>query len=254
MPYVHTAETDLFYTEKVGPEDGPVLVLIHGAGGSRLHWPPQLRRMTGATVYALDLPGHGRSHGEGSRTIEAYGVAVLSFLDGVGVESAVVVGHSMGGAIALELGVSEQERLAGLVLIGTGARLRVAPAILEGVSSDFSQVVDVVTEYAWSGAADQSLKETGRTALRETGPDIVLGDFVACDRFDVMDRLSEIETPTLVVVGSDDRLTPVKYSRFLSERVASASLVIVQEAGHMVMLERPDEVGEAIRRFVMTNR
>lgn len=254
MPYVHTPETNLFYTEKVGPDDGPVLVLIHGAGGSRLHWPSQLRRTSGATVYTLDLPGHGRSHGEGCRTIGAYGAAVLAFLDDVGLESAVLVGHSMGGAIALELAVSQQERLAALVLIGTGARLRVDSAILGGIESDFLQVIDVVTEYAWSGAADQSLKEIGRTALRETGQDVVLGDFMACDRFDVMDRLSEIETPTLVVVGSDDRLTPVKYSRFLSERVASASLAIIQEAGHMVMLERPDEVGEAIRRFVMTNR
>jgi pimeloyl-ACP methyl ester carboxylesterase len=239
MPYVHTAKTNVFYTEKVGPDDGPVLVLIHGAGGSRLHWPPQLRRMPGATVYSLDLPGHGRSHGEGCRTIEAYGAAVLAFLDGVGVECAVLVGHSMGGAISLQVAVSEAAR--------------VAAAILEGAESDFLQVVDVVTEYAWSGPADQSLKEIGRRALRETGPDVVLGDFTACDRFDVMDRVSEIETPTLVVVGSDDRLTPVKYSRFLGEHLASASLVIMQEAGHMVMLERPDEVGEAIRRFVMTN-
>jgi pimeloyl-ACP methyl ester carboxylesterase len=250
MPHVEITEGRVFYTRAPGPDGGPELVLVHGAGGSRLHWPAELRRMDGATVYSLDLPGHGRSEGPGRETIESYVSAVVDFLDQVGVASPVVVGHSMGGAVAQELALAEPERVSALVLVGTGARLRVDPAILKGIRHDFGRVVDLITEYAWSPDADPALKDTSREALRDAGPDVLLGDFLACDRFDVMERVGEIRLPTLLLVGSEDLLTPVKYSRFLAERIAKADLEVVERAGHMVMLEQPDAVGDAVRRFV----
>lgn len=250
MPYAETARGRMFYAQKRGPQEAPVVVLIHGAGGSRLHWPPQLRRMAGATVYTVDLPGHGRSEGPGCETIEGYGEAVTAFLDEVGVGSTVLVGHSMGGAVAQMLGLQERDRVSALVLVGTGARLRVAPAILEGIEQDFEQVVDLITEYAWSSGTDPALSRLGRKALRETGPDVLRGDFLACDRFDVMDRLGEIEAPTLVVGASADQLTPLKYSRFLCEQIPDAQLVAIEGAGHMVMLEESERVVDAIRPFV----
>jgi pimeloyl-ACP methyl ester carboxylesterase len=251
MPYVETTSGDIFCTEKRESNSGPALVLIHGAGGSRLHWPPQLRRLAGATVYTLDLPGHGRSAGAGCDTIEGYVAVILSFLDGVALDSAVIVGHSMGGAVAQKLALAQRERVASLVLVGTGARLRVDPAILEGIRQDFERTVDLITQYAWSPGADPSLTELGREALLATGPDVLLGDFLACDRFDVMDRVGEIDVSALIIGGSADRLTPLKYSRFLDERMPRARLVTVEGAGHMVMLERPEEVVGAIKEFVM---
>ena len=117
----------------------PPLLLIHGAGGSRLHWPPGIRRLTGWRVLAIDLPGHGDSPGPGERSIEAYTGCVLEWLDEYGVERVIPAGHSMGGAIALTLALQAPDRLAGMVLVGSGARLRVAPSILEisGQSSTF---------------------------------------------------------------------------------------------------------------------
>jgi len=252
MPYATTASGEIFYTKARGPEDGPMLVLVHGAGGSRLHWPRQLRRMAGAAVYTLDLPGHGRSGGSGCETIEGYGAAVASFLNEVVASPAVIVGHSMGGAVAQQLALSEQRWVSSLVLVATGARLRVAPAILEGIQQDFESVVDLITRYAWTSGADTSLTEVGRRALRDTGADVLLRDFLACDRFDVMDRLAEIEVSTLVIGGTADRLTPIKFSRFLHEQISDARLVTVEAAGHMVMLERPERVAGAVRDFVMT--
>ncbi len=252
MPYAETASGELFYTRAEGPEGGPEMVLVHGAGGSRLHWPPQLRRMPGATVYTLDLPGHGRSEGQGSEMIEGYATAVTAFLDQVAAGPAVIVGHSMGGAVAQTIALSEPGNVSSVVLVGTGARLKVAAAILEGIQQDFAEAIGLITRYAWSSGADPSLTEIGRDALRDTGSDVLLGDFLACDRFDVMDRLGQIEMPALVIGGSDDRLTPLKYSRFLSEQIPDARLVTVEGAGHMVMLERPDVVADAISEFVVT--
>jgi pimeloyl-ACP methyl ester carboxylesterase len=209
--------------------------------------------MDGATVYSLDLPGHARSPGDGCRTVDCYAEAVVAFLDALGVDQMIIVGHSMGGAIGQTLALQAMERVPALVLVGTGARLRVASAILEGIKDDFEEAIDLITRYAWSSDTDPSLMELGRDALLQTGPDVLLGDFVACDRFDIMDRLADIKVPALVIVGSLDRLTPLKYARYLAEHIPDARLVTVGGAGHMVMLEQPEQVAEPIREFVMAS-
>ena len=98
----------------------PPSYLIHGAGGHHLYWPPQIRRLTGYRVYALDLPGHGRSGGSGQQTIDSYTTAVKDWLIEVNLHSAVFVGHSMGSAIALSLALNYPDHVLGLVLIGGG--------------------------------------------------------------------------------------------------------------------------------------
>jgi pimeloyl-ACP methyl ester carboxylesterase len=147
---------------------------------------------------------------------------------------------------------SKQARVAGLLLVATGARLRVAPAILEGIGSDFEGTVQLITRFAWSPDTAPPLTELGRQALREAGPDVLWADFMACDRFDVMERLGEIEVPTLVIAGSADQLTPVKYARFLNEHIPGVCLVTIEDAGHMVMLEQPAEVAKAVGEFLLS--
>ena len=239
----------MYYTVSKGPQGAPVLVLVHGAGGSRLLWPPQLRRLPGATVYTLDLPGHGRSGGPACDTVTGYAGAIVAFLDELGITRAVIAGHSMGGAIALTLALDFAERVAGLVLVATGARLRVAPAVLDGLHADFAGAVEFLNRLTWSEISPVLL-ERGRQALLEAGTAVLMNDLTACDRFDVMERLGEIAAPTLVVAGSADLLTPLKYTRFLAERIPGARCEILEGAGHMVMLERPVEVARAVREFL----
>ena len=128
--------------------------------------------------------------------------------------------------------------------------MRVAPAILEGIRSDFEGAVDLITRFAWSPEIAPTLAKLGQQTLLETGPQVLLDDFTACDRFDVMGRLGELEAATLVITGSADRLTPVKYARFLAERIPGARCVTIEGAGHMVMLEQPAETAEAVREFL----
>jgi pimeloyl-ACP methyl ester carboxylesterase len=261
MPDVETTRGTLFYTVSQGPADtssaltthemgAASLVLVHGAGGSRLHWPAELRRLSEATVYTLDLPGHGRSEGPGCDTIDGYAQVVTAFMDAVGISQAIIVGHSMGSAIAQTLALKVANRVAGLVLVGAGARLRVAPAILKKIRDDFQASVELITRFAWSPETPPALTELGRQALMETSPDVLAGDFIACNRFDVMKRLGEIKAPTLVIAGSADQLTPVKYARFLVEHIPDARLAMIERAGHMMMLERPTEVANAVREFL----
>jgi len=161
------------------------------------------------------------------------------------------VGAAMGGAIALDFALRYPYRLAGLILVGSGARLRVAPAILTGILSDFEATVDLVCDYAFGPNATERLKHLGRQRLLKTPPEVLHGDYTACDVFDVMERLEEVRCPTLVIGGTADRLTPPKYSIYLRDHIPGAELVLVDAAGHMVMLEKPDVVAKAVSKFIL---
>jgi pimeloyl-ACP methyl ester carboxylesterase len=251
MPYVTVAGERTFYALHQGDVRGKRnLVLVHGAGGSHLDWPAPLRRLGGANVYALDLPGHGRSEGVGRSSIAAYRDFLLAFLVALGLDKAVVVGHSMGGAIALDFALHYPDRLAGLILVGSGARLRVLPAILTGILSDFEATVGLVCDYAFGPGASEQLKRLGRQRLLKTPPEVLHGDYAACDAFDVMERLGEIRCPTLVIGGTADRLTPPKYSVYFRDHIPGAELILLDAAGHMVMLEKPEVVARAISKFI----
>jgi pimeloyl-ACP methyl ester carboxylesterase len=256
MPYVrldNLGSERIFYAlhrRRETPDEAPALVCVHGAGGSHLNWPAEMRRLPGATVYALDLPGHGQSSGAGRRTIGEYVAVLVSFLEALHLADAVIVGHSMGGAVALEMALSHPERVRGLVLVGSGARLRVAPAILQGLLDDFEGMVKHISDWVYGPSVPDELKRLSQELLAETSPTVMHGDFLACDAFDVVARLGEIRAPTLVITGAADRMTPVKYARFLAQNIRGAQLVLLEDAGHMVMLERPQEVAEAVARFV----
>jgi pimeloyl-ACP methyl ester carboxylesterase len=252
MPYVTISGQKTFYTLFQGDVQGKRnLVLVHGAGGSHLDWPAPLRRLREANVYDLDLPGHGRSEGMGRSSIAAYRDFIFAFLDALGLGRAVVVGHSMGGAIALDFALHYPDRLDGLILVGTGARLRVLPAILTGILSDFEATVDLILDYAFGPSATEQLKRLGRQRLLKTPPEVLHGDYTACDAFDVMEHLGEVRCPTLVIGGTADRLTPPKYSAYLRDHIPGAELVLVDAAGHMVMLEKPEVVVRAVSKFIL---
>lgn len=252
MPYAELkTRARLFYARTRCERPGaPTLVLIHGAGGSHLHWPAELRRLPDATTYALDLPGHGRSDYPGCDTIAGYVVALIDFLDATNTDRAVLAGHSMGGAISQAAALAHPERVAGLVLVGTGARLRVASAILDSILSDFEGAIDLVTRWAWAPGAPEELTNVGRRTMAETPPPVLHGDFHACDDFDVMQRLDQISAPALVITGTLDRLTPHKYGLYLAQHIPDARLATVEGGGHMMALEQPAVVAGAVAGFI----
>lgn len=242
-----------YYAHKGDPGGRcPPLVLVHGAGGTLMHWPGELRRLAGYDVYALDLPGHGGSGGQGRSDVSAYAKAVRGFAQGLRLRPFVLGGHSMGGAIALDLALRPSNRLAGLVLVGTGARLRVAPEILGGILDDFDATARLLAEWSHAGQVPPKLLDLYVRRLRAVPPAVIHDDFLACNRFDRLADVSRIAVPTLVICGDADRMTPIKYSRYLAEQIPGAQLVIVPGGGHMALLEpgSTQAVVEAIRQFL----
>lgn len=242
----------LYYAEQKSDTGRFPVVLIHGAGGSHLHWPPELRRLPGQAVYALDLPGHGKSEGLGQQSVEGYAQAVLEWLESMQIDIAVLTGHSMGGAICQHLGVHHPEKCGGLVLIGTGARLRVLPSILENSAGalTYPRAVEEIIQRSYSDSADPRLLELGREALLDVRPTVLHGDYLACNDFDLMGEIETLQPPTLVITGTEDQLTPPRYAQYLANKIPNARLVLVPQAGHMVMLEQPRQTASSMLAFL----
>lgn len=249
MPRIAINELKLFYAAR-GLDRRPLLLLIHGAGGSHLDWPPQLRQFDPLGSCAVDLPGHGRSSAPARGEIGAYADDLLALIKKLALTDVVLVGHSMGGAIALDIALRQVKQIVGLILISSGARLRVNKELMQLVGVDHSAAIDRIAAAAWGSNAPPDLVQQTSQLMLNCDPEAVRLDFTACDEFDVVSRLGSITLPTLVMVGTEDRMTPLKYNRQLAERVANAEFISIDGAGHMLAMERPNAVGDAIREFV----
>jgi pimeloyl-ACP methyl ester carboxylesterase len=230
----------------------PAAILIHGAGGNHLYWPPEIRRLAGQRIYALDLPGHGKSTGIGRQSIADYARCVLDFMDAIKLRKAVFIGHSMGGGIALELALTVSRRTLGLGLIASAAQLRVSPTLLENSSNPatFALAIQAINDFAFGSRVDARLKEQSIQRMAEVRSSVLHGDFLACDAFNVVPRIGRIKTPALIVCGTEDRMTPMHFSQLMRDKMKNSLLHTVDGAGHMVMLENPPSVAGALKLFL----
>jgi pimeloyl-ACP methyl ester carboxylesterase len=208
--------------------------------------------MSGQRVFAPDLPGHGKSDGLGSQDILEYTRAIVEFMKALRLGPAVIVGCSMGSAIALSLALRYRRRALGLGLIGSSAKMRVAESTLELASNPlmFLQAVETVIENSYSPNVNPRIKELAVQQMAETRQAVLYSDFLACDGFDVMEKVNKIQVPTLIITGSADRMTPPNRAQYLHDQILGSQLELVEGAGHMVVVERPDEVTDLLAEFL----
>jgi pimeloyl-ACP methyl ester carboxylesterase len=155
----------------------------------------------------------------------------------------VVVGHSLGGAIALSLALREIVPLGGLVLVSTAARFRIDPVFLQ-------RFLDGEHGLAFSPEASPQLVEISRRRWEENARSSVLTAFAAAAAFDARSRLAEVRAPTMVICGTEDRFTPPELSEELARGIAGAKLALIPRAGHLPMLERPQEFAALLQAFL----
>ncbi len=223
------------------------LTFIHASGGTKESWYHQTAYFKDSE--AIDLPGH--SEAKPCTSINDYVQWLRGYIYGRGYRDVVLAGHSLGGGIAQLYALQHPEELKALILIGTGARLRVLPTTLEAME----RALDDKESWERSIRAGYAfLEPEEREALRKKravmGPRIVLNDQLCCDRFDIMDRVHEIKLPTLLICGTEDTQTPVKYTEYLANKIDGAKMVIIEGATHSVPMEKPDEVNSAIEEFL----
>ncbi|MFT7585991.1 MAG: pimeloyl-ACP methyl ester carboxylesterase [Cellvibrionaceae bacterium] len=250
MPSITCNDFEISWVTNRNTKSDLTLILVAGAGGRHLDWPKELRHNRLVNTIAVDLPGHFKLSGDPCITIEQMADVICCLVEDQKLKKVVVAGHSMGGLVAQEIGLRQFDWLDSLILMGTAAVMPVHPAILGNIHTDLDKAADFVTKYAWSGKGYGLVTGAVRKAIMENRPETLYADFVACNVFDVRDRLSEILVPTLVIGGQRDKFTPLKQSEFMTEHIPNAELHILSAAGHYMAQEQPLPLTRVITSFL----
>ena len=225
------------------------LIFIHGSGGSKESWQHQTEYFPNSE--AIDLPGH--PDGEPFSTIDGYTQWLNGYITQQGYKDVVLAGHSLGGGIVLSYALQYPGTLKGMILVGSGLRLRVHPMFLHTLEKAIDDP-DLFTKFTKPTyeLIDPELSKILRHRAVENGPAVMLNDMKACDKFDVMGREKEFKLPTLAVCGSDDEMTPPKYSHFVADKIPGAKAVIIPGGTHFVFAEKPEAFNKTVEDFLKT--
>jgi 3-oxoadipate enol-lactonase len=242
----------LRYREAGADRPGTPLLFIHGAGASSAVWLGTLHRLARSRrCIALDLPGHGRSEGR----VET----IAEMRDAVGLTAAtlclgpsVLVGHSMGGLIALDAALTWPDMVAGLVLVGSAARIGVGEPFLRVVRDEWARWPQLLAQGAYSPETPAELRRRGAGIACAASHEQTLADYVALAKVDYRERPGEIRAPTLIVHGAHDVMALPKWAAAAAAAIPGARLVELPRCGHMPMHEQPEALAEALRGFGLT--
>lgn len=232
---------------------GQRVLYVHGTGCNTKVWTSHMTSLAEAHIpVAIDLPGHGQSGGGGFRGMADYTHYVMGLADALDWDQFVLAGHSMGGGVALTAALYDPERLKALMLIDTGARLRVAPAIIQAArraaQSGQRNAPDRTVGYAAS--TPQSVAQAVYDMTADTRLEVTYKDWICDDMFDALARVKDIDLPTLAVCGDEDNLTPLRNHKFFRDQMPNCELQIIPQAGHWPFLEQPETFTGVVEDFL----
>ncbi len=236
--------------EESGTSNDETIIFVHGAGGSSATWIMQLRGLsTKMHVVSIDLNGHGATALRRERDVfDSYLHDIESVVSLF--SKPILAGHSMGGALTQTFALQHPELLRGIVLVGTGSKLRVSPAIFEMLENDFERYVKAVAQFMFDKSTSQEVVSASQAEVRKCPVEVITRDFAVCDAFNLMDRVNEIEIPALIIVGESDQMTPMKYSQYMHQQVQTSKMVVLPQAGHAVMLEQAGKFNETVLNWI----
>jgi pimeloyl-ACP methyl ester carboxylesterase len=248
MPSTTISGNSLFY-EDLG--SGRIIVFIHGACENSMFWNHQKIMADRYRLFLVDLPNHGKSKAQ-EQPVEIihYANIVNEFIANNCPDKVVLVGHSMGGAIALSAAITQPQRLRGIVLVSSGAKLGVLPSIREGLRTRFDETVKtIVGPRQFASTTNLEIIRFVTNEMSKCKGDVASADYEACNNFDVRQKLRTISVPALIMVGEEDRMTPVPWSTYLKENIPKSKIVVLKQASHLPMLERPAEFNRHLADF-----
>ena len=239
----------------------PSVVFIHGAANDHSVWTYQARYFAhhGWNAMAVDLPGHGQSFGEAKASVGAYADWIVNLLDNGGVRRAALVGHSMGSLIAMECTVRHGTRVSQLALLGASVPMPVSEVLMDAARHRPTEAFDMLNVWGHSPQLKWGRNPTPGTSsmvaykrlLEKSRPGVLATDLAACAAYVPEDAaIAAIKTPTLIVAGERDMMTPLKSAQALATRIAGSRVVLFDETGHAMMQEAPGKTTDALKGFL----
>ncbi|WP_238395715.1 alpha/beta fold hydrolase [Pontibacter pudoricolor] len=253
------------------------LIMIHGLGSYLPAWNRNIEGLSkNYRTIAIDLPGYGKSSKENIHVgMAAYAQTVLQLMDKLKIKNAVLVGHSMGGQIAITTALQAPERVKKLVLAAPAGletfteqqkqlfKMTVTPESVQNTSPDKAAANIKVNFYQMPADAQFMVDDRLKMA---TSPDFanygkaVAASVAAMVDEPVYEKLSQLQTPTLIIFGEQDALIPNKYlnptlttqavAEIGKERIKNSEVVLVPQAGHFVQYEQAESFNKAVREFI----
>lgn len=241
--------------------DEPAVILVHGAGLDRTVWQLQTRNIAfmGRRVYAVDLPGHGRSEGDALTTIEDMAGWIPDFMDAANIEKAKLIGHSMGSFVTLEAAARYPDRVEALCLMGISDTMPVHPDLIAAAERNERLAPELIIFWGlgekakigghphpglWVHNASQIIFENAKTG-------VLHNDLAACNAYQgALEAASKVKCKTLFVLGKDDMMTPANKGKIVADAIENATLDVIDKCGHMMIIERPHSVHAALKGFV----
>ncbi len=236
----------------------PALIFVHGAGMDHTVWSLQTRWFAwrGRSVFAVDLPGHGRSEGPPLATIEEQAAWLLELVEAAGNPSITLIGHSMGALASLAAASRPNAtKISALALLGIGAEMPVHPDLLHAARDNEATARDFIMSWGFglpahfgaNPAPGLWMQGGGRSLLSRAKTGVLHIDLAACDAYKTArDAAQGTRCPVLFIVGGSDRMTPPSAAAELAQQVTGSRTVTIANAGHMMMVEKPDETLDAL--------
>ncbi len=257
MPSFQYNSLELHYVDVDSRNDrtkGIPLFFIHGAGSSHVCWSLQLKEFSKThRVIALDLSGHGKSeYSEEEASIsEGYCREVDALVNHLDLDEFVMIGHSMGGGVAMSYILDGCKNIPkALVLVDTSPDLELSKLATGLVREAVEDRIFMFKSRVYEEFSDTYKIKKYEDEVRSAHPNIMQRDLIACDKFDITDRISEIHIPTFVIVGEHDDIIPPRVAYDLVKKLPHSDIAIVRNADHSPMVEQPDEFNRLLLKFV----
>jgi pimeloyl-ACP methyl ester carboxylesterase len=254
MPFIKVADLNIHYQAPQGlPASGdkPLILLVHGAGGSSRHWQPLLFRLESKVIpLAVDLPGHGATSGTVPNSVEIAADVLDAFLSALGIERPICyIGQSLGGLIGLQFALKYPQRVERLIVMATAAKIQLHPDFL---ASALSGEWDLSTlRQSFAPQVPESLKDLVLHEFQHTRLSNDATDFMGLSQIDLQEVIANIQIPTLILTGDDDVIISPRKGKQLQKQLPHAQLVNISGAGHYLQVEEPTKVAEEIQGFLL---
>ena len=239
----------------------PTVLFIHGAGQDHTIWvlPTRYFVRHQRNVLAVDLPGHGRSGGEPLKRIETIAQWLVQVLDATGIESAAVVGHSMGSLVAVAMAAKYADRVRVIALVAIGVPMPVSDLLLSSAKDNSPDAIDMLTLWGHGSPAHLGGSATpgmwmlggGRRLLERAAPGVIHAGLNACNEY--LQGLSDarsVTCHTLLILGQLDLMTPIRATGDLTDALSDSETVVLVNSGHALLSERPEQVLDQLIRIV----